>query len=364
MSTDMNGLEKGFYDYDIAVTFAGEDRVIVADFVGKCKDLGYKVFYDEDEMASLWGEHLSEYFMDVYENRTRSVVIFISEHYASKAWSIHERRSVVTRSINEAAVGRGPCFFPVRLDDTSLPGVQGDIAYLDYRKVSVDDIVEAVECKIGDPSGHASEVLRRPPRTEDECAHLLGERPPFWEYYYTAYLLVKESKSRQGEFRDVENKFFSPGRFVSRESAANVAVEEFAALVKIAESVEGLFAGPSQVEAWGPPGEPGDVETIEYLCSRYGRSLDLLLEWCLRVGGYISKEQDVAHLFRCLLRYAEQPIDAIIHLAENFREEVDRFDSIEGDLELHIPLVWDVPEDVSQAWQNALERLGGDAATA
>lgn len=43
------------YDFDVAVTFAGEDRVFVNEVVELVKEAGFSVFYDEDAKVEMWG---------------------------------------------------------------------------------------------------------------------------------------------------------------------------------------------------------------------------------------------------------------------------------------------------------------------
>jgi hypothetical protein len=49
------------YDYDVAVSFASEDRVYVEAVVRRLKQHGITVFYDEDELATMWGENLVDF---------------------------------------------------------------------------------------------------------------------------------------------------------------------------------------------------------------------------------------------------------------------------------------------------------------
>ena len=49
------------YEYDVVLSFAGEDRVYVQDIAKKLKAKGIKVFYDEFEEAKLWGKDLYQY---------------------------------------------------------------------------------------------------------------------------------------------------------------------------------------------------------------------------------------------------------------------------------------------------------------
>src|SRR5262249_44725376 len=75
--------------YDIALSFAGEDRAYVEEVAAGLKSAGVSVFYDGFEKANLWGKNLIDHLADIYSN-SRYVVMFISKAYVEKAWTTHE----------------------------------------------------------------------------------------------------------------------------------------------------------------------------------------------------------------------------------------------------------------------------------
>jgi len=107
-------------EFDVAVSFVGEDRGLVEAVVIQLQRSGVRVFYDDDQTAAMWGADLIEYFDQVYRQRSRYVVIFISRYYAAKMWPRHERRSALARGLELSE----PYVLPVRLDDT--PSTAGD----------------------------------------------------------------------------------------------------------------------------------------------------------------------------------------------------------------------------------------------
>lgn len=70
--------------YDVALSFAGEDRPYVAKVAEALVAAGVKVFYDEYETVTLWGKDLYLHLRDVYLNQARHTVLFASVHYAEK----------------------------------------------------------------------------------------------------------------------------------------------------------------------------------------------------------------------------------------------------------------------------------------
>lgn len=87
--------------FEIALSFAGEDRPYVAQVANLLRSSGVKVFYDLFEESSLWGKNLYDYLSDVYQNKALYTIMFISKHYAGKLWPTHERQAMQARAFQE-----------------------------------------------------------------------------------------------------------------------------------------------------------------------------------------------------------------------------------------------------------------------
>jgi hypothetical protein len=88
-------------DFDVALSFAGEDRDYAEALADALRQYGVKVFYDKYEQAILWGKDLYTYLSDLYQNRARYCVMLLSQHYAAKLWTNHERQSAQARAFRE-----------------------------------------------------------------------------------------------------------------------------------------------------------------------------------------------------------------------------------------------------------------------
>jgi hypothetical protein len=84
--------------YDVALSFAGEQRAYVEQVARSLKDVGVKVFYDDYEKVSLWGKDLYTHLDYVYRQASRYCVVFISKDYATKVWTNHERARALKRT--------------------------------------------------------------------------------------------------------------------------------------------------------------------------------------------------------------------------------------------------------------------------
>ena len=75
-------------EYDIVLSFAGEDRPQAEALAESLRDKGVKAFYDQYEKACLWGKNLYSYLPDLFQNKALYCVMLISQHYATKLWTI------------------------------------------------------------------------------------------------------------------------------------------------------------------------------------------------------------------------------------------------------------------------------------
>ena len=90
--------------YEVALSFAGEQRLYVKEVARTLQSRGVSVFYDEFETVQLWGKHLAEELQSVYEGCASLAVMFISADYVEKMWPRHERRAILSRAVEERGV--------------------------------------------------------------------------------------------------------------------------------------------------------------------------------------------------------------------------------------------------------------------
>jgi hypothetical protein len=56
-------------EFEVALSFAGEDRAYVERVADKLRDIGLRVFYDKYESVTLWGKNLYDHLRVVYTDR-------------------------------------------------------------------------------------------------------------------------------------------------------------------------------------------------------------------------------------------------------------------------------------------------------
>lgn len=93
------GFTKVDYDqnYDVALSFAGEDRAFAEHLRDALEDLGHAVFYDMAEQHRILGEDVEAYLAPIYESGSRFVVVVLGEMYGRKRWTLFESEKYVDR---------------------------------------------------------------------------------------------------------------------------------------------------------------------------------------------------------------------------------------------------------------------------
>ncbi len=136
--------DENLLTYDIAVSFAGEDRDYVEQIANAIRLKGMSVFYDKYEEADLWGKDLYVHLTKVYKDYSKYCLMFISESYARKQWTSHERKAAQARAFTESR----EYILPLRIDDTNVDGILDTTGYIDSRSKSIEEIVELIRDKI------------------------------------------------------------------------------------------------------------------------------------------------------------------------------------------------------------------------
>jgi len=133
------------FEFDVCLSFAGEQRAYVEEVATHLREKGIRVFFDDFERADLWGKDLYEHLAYIYSRAARYCVLFASKEYAEKVWTSHERRNAQARALED----HGDYVLPARFDDTEIPGLRDTIKYEPLDGVSPGELASLIEKKIG-----------------------------------------------------------------------------------------------------------------------------------------------------------------------------------------------------------------------
>jgi len=180
------GEKKMKYDFDVTLSFAGEDRVYVDAVAMHLRSLDINVFYDKLEEISLWGKNLYLYLDEIYQRRAEFCVVFASQNYVQKAWAKHELQSAYSRALNS----KTEYILPARFDETELPGLILATSYVELQGKEPHEFAQMIARKIGKNLDF-----------ENTLSYLRSELPDFRiEYNSTSFIFENETESYYAEF--------------------------------------------------------------------------------------------------------------------------------------------------------------------
>jgi hypothetical protein len=308
--------------FDVAVSFAGEDRSYVLQVVDQLRGK-MKIFYDEDYKTEAWGRDGVEYFTDVFMNQSWYVIMFISQHYAEKMWTNVERRAALSKAVSL----HSPYILPVRLDDTELEGLLPTTIYLDARVEGLDKLVKAIQKKVATTPNvaPAKPVLDgRVPTTREGVNALIEERPDFWEYLLYAALLKQNLDKLEGQYQDFTIGYSERNQqHVGRENLIEFVRTNLESIATIVRNFEVVLNPKVQERAFGKPGTPGDVDRIVHLATRFVSVYRDFIDWAANIRGATVGFGPVAETLQLLSLAAEQPISECRRFVNTFVTEVN-----------------------------------------
>ena len=117
------------YEFDIAISFAGENRLLAKHIADQLIALDVQVFYDENYEANYLGKTWSKEFTRVFGVASRYVLCLLDKHHQDKIWPTFEREVFGPRVQKEEVI-------PVFLDDTPIVGVSKDIVGISFKDMS------------------------------------------------------------------------------------------------------------------------------------------------------------------------------------------------------------------------------------
>jgi hypothetical protein len=346
-----NGNEEEF-EYDVALSFAGEDRGYVQPIAETLRQSGVKVFYDEFEQSAMWGADLFVFLDEVFRKKSRYAVVFLSRHYVEKHWPTHEGKSAQARALIQQ---HSPFFLPVRLDDSEFPGLRPTVGYVDAREAGRERVIALILEKVA-----ASRPIDRVPRTEEEEALLLKTRPEAWEYLLFAAVLRRGMDALEPKWRDHELRYTSwGGPAMDIDDAYAALMNSFDEVQAIIGNVERLLNPESSERAFGAIGESGHPDRIIHLAERVTGIYGELLDWSARLrAAVVPKPLD--SVFKLASAMADRPLQEIRDWVDLAVAEIDCLPAAlrEGtQVDLVLSLVLTMDDELLAQFNDELRKL-------
>ena len=120
------------FDFDFAISFAGENRQLARTISSQLETLDCAVFFDELFEANYLGTAWHKAFKEVFGDRSRYIVCLLDKYHLEKIWPTFERETFLPRVADEAVI-------PIFLDDTPVPGMPRDIVGIMFRNWDKSD---------------------------------------------------------------------------------------------------------------------------------------------------------------------------------------------------------------------------------
>lgn len=120
------------YEYDVALSFAGENRELAQFIAEQLSILDVNVFYDKHFEANFLGRTWEVQFRRIFGEDSRLVVCLLDKNHLEKIWPTFERECFQPR-IEDSAI------IPIRLDDTSFSGMPKDLIGIHFSWNPHDD---------------------------------------------------------------------------------------------------------------------------------------------------------------------------------------------------------------------------------
>ncbi|WP_285635889.1 TIR domain-containing protein [Lentzea sp. NBRC 102530] len=349
-------------EYDVCLSFAGEQRAYVDQVAELLKQKKIEVFYDRYEQVNLWGRDLYEHLDSVYRDQARYCIIFASKQYAEKVWTSHERRSAQARALTE----NSEYILPARFDDTEIPGVRPTVGYIDLRVTTPEQLVAMFAEKLNGVRATASEAplaanYSLAPVSDNEQATLLSVRPEAWEYMLFAGVISRGKIKLQSKLRDHQIKYARRIRRISDDiEAVNYLADRMGSVVDIAESFMNIFSPEAQEWAFGAQGEPGDPENIIHLGNRFTDCYEDFLDWAADLRG-IGVDDGLKKLYELGALFVELPIRQIGDFINSYVSQLsgitERIAAGETEVGLEVNFTLSVDESVSEKYAKERDRV-------
>ena len=114
------------FEFEVAFSFAGENRDLAEFLADSLTSLDVTVFYDGMFEANFLGKAWSQQFKEIFGNKSKFVVCILDKRHLEKIWPTFEREHFIPRIADESVI-------PIFLDDTKFPGIPQDLVGIPFK---------------------------------------------------------------------------------------------------------------------------------------------------------------------------------------------------------------------------------------
>jgi hypothetical protein len=129
-------------NFDIAISYASENRDIAEGIALGLKSKKIRVFYDQFFKNELWGLDLSTILEAIFNGRAKYCLMIVSEDYSKKYWTTKEKKFAIKQQVRK----NNEYILQLKLDDTKLPGISKNLSYLRYE--GIEKAINSIKMKL------------------------------------------------------------------------------------------------------------------------------------------------------------------------------------------------------------------------
>ena len=118
--------QKESYEYDFAISYAGEDESIAQGIHDAIKERyeNYSIFFAPKDIDKLVGQDGEQFFDNLFIE-SRQVIVILSESYKSKEWTRYEWDIIRERNEENRCI-------PIKIDNVRILGFPSNFIYLPF----------------------------------------------------------------------------------------------------------------------------------------------------------------------------------------------------------------------------------------
>jgi len=235
---------------------------------------------------------------------------------------------------------------------TQLDGIQGALASL--AAATGDGVLETTP-------------LTRSPRTDQEQRQLLVTRQPGWEYLLFAGVLAQGVHRLEPKERDHELQLVrGPRQHLDLQETTRYLSHAFGDLAAVWKPMGPLFQPSAMEQAFGAPGEPGDVARIEHFAQWIVDMYEQTLDWGLAMRS-LDVPDPLKKAVELAARSADQPAADVKRFIHHAIEETDRIPAAIAEpdptpINIELALVLTVDSQLMAEFERELKRATSELA--
>lgn len=110
--------------YNVAISYASEQRPYVERFVKRLQALDLHIYYDRNEQARMVGKILDQELHKIYLQQSEHCVLFLSDSYIQKPITRYESQIILSETLFKNGF-----MYIFKFDDVTLPGLNRNFVY-------------------------------------------------------------------------------------------------------------------------------------------------------------------------------------------------------------------------------------------